>query len=366
MIINKFDALSYRNLNDFEIIPCEGINIIHGENGQGKTNIVEGMWLFTGFKSFRTKRSSELIPYEKDFYKISLEYTDKNREQSITIQSDKIKQEVFKNEVKMISTRSIIGNFLSVVFSPNHLSFIKEGPDERRKFLDIAISQMKPSYAKKLSHYYKVLKERNAVLKNCFESSYQCELIECYNEPLAKLGGQITFERMEYVKDLKESVTNFYDGLSGGKEKLTFEYQQNGREKANTCAEMIESFSEALKKSYENDIKNKYTLKGPHRDDFDICLDGKNIKNFGSQGQQRSAALSMKLGEAVMLQKMNDEMPVVLLDDVMSELDVGRQNYILNQLSSWQVFITCCEPTQVMRMNSGKAFLIKNGKLENN
>ena len=363
MKITRLNLSGFRNLEDVEFFPDEGINVIYGENGQGKTNIIEAIWLFTGFKSFRTRKNSEMIPYDKEKYEIEMDYFSENREQNIKFLSDVSKQETYKNGVKMVSPRSIIGEFFSVVFSPAHLNLIKGGPDEKRRFLDIAISQLKPSYARMLSDYVRSLKQRNALLKNFKETSYEYDMLDCWDETISTLGGKITAERLKYVENLTESAIEIYDGISNGREILNVKYNQVGRDFKTEEKEIILSLSDALKKSRENDIKNKFTSKGPHRDDFEVILNSKNIKNFGSQGQQRSAALSLKLAEASLIKKLNDEQPVALLDDVMSELDTSRQDYILNKLKDWQVFISCCEPTQVLRMQSGKSFHVENGKI---
>lgn len=363
MRITKFEAECFRNIKDMCLIPDEGINVIYGENGHGKTNIIEAIWLFTGFKSFRTRKNSEMIPYEKEKYEISMDYFSEKREQNILISSSASKQEIYKNGIKEISSRSLIGEFFSVVFSSNHLNLIKGGPDEKRKFLDIAISQLKPSYARNLSDYVRSVKQRNALLKSFGETQYEYDMLDLWDDSISRLGGKITFERLNYIENLIKAAEEVHEGISSGREKLTIKYNQVGRENKYEEKDIILSLNEALKKSRENDIKNRFTSKGPHRDDFDVNLNNKNIKNFGSQGQQRSAALSLKLAEASLIKIINDEQPVALLDDVMSELDTGRQDYILNKLKDWQVFITCCEPTQVLRLKKGKSFKIENGKI---
>lgn len=363
MIINNFYADQFRNLQELEISPCEGVNMIFGENGQGKTNIIEGIWMFTGFKSFRTRKNNELIAHEKDFYKIGLDFFADNREQSFQIKSTKDLQEVYKNKVKAVSTRSMIGEFFAVVFSPSHLNLIKGGPDEKRRFLDISISQTDSSYARNLSEYYKILRQRNALLKSFDETNINYDFLEVWDESLAKTGAAIIKKRKEYLKKLKIKATECYAGISNKKEKLSLSYLRYEADNAETGENEEQLLLKLLKNSREVDIKRKFTSRGPHRDDIEIKLDSQNIRNFGSQGQQRSAALSIKLAEAYIINEIRQEKPVALLDDVMSELDVSRQDYILNELKDWQVFITCCEPTQVIRMKSGKSFEIKNGKL---
>lgn len=337
--------------------------MIFGENGQGKTNIIEGIWLFTGFKSFRTRKNNELIPHEKDFYNISLEFFADNRDHFFEVKGTKEFQDIYKNKVKAISARSMIGDFSAVVFSPIHLNLVKGGPEERRKFLDIAISQTDPSYARKLSKYYKILRQKNALLKNIEEKTADNDYLDIWDETLSKSGAVIIKKREEYIEKLKCRATECYAGISEKKEELSVDYVLSGIEFENDEEYIASALLEALKSSREIDIKRKYTSKGPHRDDIEIKLDSRNIRNFGSQGQQRSAALSLKLAEAYIINETRQEKPVALLDDVMSELDVSRQNYILNELKEWQVFITCCEPTQVLRMKSGKSFEIKNGQL---
>ncbi|MBQ7653965.1 MAG: DNA replication/repair protein RecF [Clostridia bacterium] len=363
MNINRFFSEQFRNLQDVEIFPCDGVNMIYGENGQGKTNIIEGIWLFTGFKSFRTKKNNELIPHEKDFYRLELDFFADNRDQNFQIKGAKDLQEVYKNKVKAVSTRSMIGDFFAVVFSPVHLNLIKGGPDERRKFLDIAISQTDSSYARTLSEYYKILRQRNALLRNIEEKNIDWDYLDVWDESLSKVGAAIIKKRESYIEKLKLSATECYAGISEKKEELSISYILSGFEKENSEEDDAKILFELLKNSREIDIKRKFTSKGPHRDDIEIKLNSKNIRNFGSQGQQRSAALSLKLAEAYIINEIRQEKPVALLDDVMSELDVSRQNYILNELKDWQVFITCCEPTQVIRMKSGKSIEVKEGKL---
>ena len=363
MIIEKFYADQFRNLKEVEISPCEGVNIIFGENGQGKTNIIEGIWMFTGFKSFRTKKNNELIMHNKEYYNLSLDFFADNRQQNFQIKGNKDFQEVYKNKVKAVSNRSMIGDFFAVVFSPSHLNLIKGGPDEKRRFIDIAISQTDSSYARSLSEYYKILRQRNALLKNYDKNNINVEFLEVWDESLSKSGALIIKKRKDYLEKLKVFATERYAGISENKEELSVDYVRYGSETAESIKENAEILLEELKNSRELDIRRKYTSKGPHRDDVEILLDKKNIRSFGSQGQQRSAALSLKLAEATIIYEIRQEKPVALLDDVMSELDISRQNYILNELKDWQVFITCCEPTQVIRMKSGKSFEIGNGKL---
>lgn len=363
MNVKIFHAKTFRNLDDAQIKPCENVNMIYGENGQGKTNLIEGIWMFTGFKSFRTKRNSDLIAHGKEFFDISLDFFSENRDRHFEIKSSNQTQDFLTNNVKVKSNRSIIGEFLAVVFSPSHLNLIKGGPDEKRKFLDIAISQIKPSYARNISSYYKILKQKNAFLRDFKQQSFNGELLDVFDEKLSNYGSLIIKERKKYIEVLRECACEFYLGISDNREKITVNYSQFGLNDIKDENDEREILLNLLKNSRDTDIKRMFTSKGPHRDDLDIKLNDMNIRNFASQGQQRSAALALKLGEAYIINKIKDEKAVILLDDVMSELDEKRQAYILKKLNDCQVFITCCEANQILKMKSGNCFEINNGKV---
>lgn len=363
MIVKNFHAQSFRNLIDTQIDPCENVNMIYGQNGQGKTNLIEGIWMFTGFKSFRTKRNSDLIAHDKDSFNIGLDFFSQNRDRYFQIKFSNQSQDFFTNNIKVKSNRSIIGEFLSVVFSPTHLNLIKGGPDEKRKFLDIAISQIKPSYARNISSYYKIIKQKNAFLRNFKEKGFGDELLDVFDEKLANYGALIIKERKNYIELLRECACEFYSGISDNREKISVNYSQFGVNEIKDENDEREIILNLLKNSRETDIKRMFTSKGPHRDDIDIKLNDMNIRNFASQGQQRSAALALKLAEAHIINKVKEEKAVILLDDVMSELDEKRQSYILNKLNDSQVFITCCEVNHILKMKSGTCFEINNGKV---
>lgn len=353
---------NYRNIDHMEFEPVDGINVIYGENGHGKTNIIESIWLFTGCNSFRTRKNAELINKDSSFSELYMEFYSNERDQNAKLLIDS-KKEAFLNGIKQVSPRKFLGEFQAVVFSPAVLSVIKDGPSEKRKFLDIAISLIKPNYAVLLSKYNKTVVQRNALLKQISATSRGEDLLFAFDEELARYGGRIIDYRLNYIDDLKEFITDIYGEISNGREEMKISYLNSLKEIGNTSVEWSEIFYKALTESHERDIARIMTSIGPHKDDLDILLNDMNARIYGSQGQQRSCALALKLGEASILKKISDEQPIALLDDVMSELDDKRQKYLIKYFDNWQVFVTCCDPTHRDKINSDKVFKIIDGKI---
>lgn len=356
MKISKLELKNYRNIENLTMLPCDGVNIIYGENAQGKTNILEGIFLFTGLKSFRSSKDSELVSFGKEYARISVDFETSLRTQNAVIKINDRRRAVL-NGVSLKSPTALMSKFPASLFSPGFMSLIQNGPSERRKFIDSAICQINPKYAVILSEYAKLLKQRNAVLKENDNISETKLFLECINEVFSSLGQEIYEERKRYLEDLLPFVTEIYEGLSSGKEEISFSYIRKGEKKENT------PFSEILCEHKNTDISARMTLTGPHRDDIEININGVSARSFGSQGQKRSAAIALKLSEAEVIKKYTEEEPVILLDDVMSELDTGRQDYILNHIKNRQVFITCCDPASILRMSEGKTFNVINGKI---
>ena len=359
MIVKGLDIENFRNIKKMNIEPCENVNVIFGENAQGKTNIIESIWLFTGFRSFRGSRDKELIRFNENKAKTELSFFSDNREQKMKIEIDE-KKTVSLNDIAFSSPSKSVGEFRAVVFSPVHLSLIKDGPAERRKFLDIAISQLRPKYAALLTKYNRIITQRNSVLKDIHLNSGLYDMLDIFDEEAAQYAAKISFYRTSYLEKLTEEVGEIYSGLCSGKEKFSLSYIQC-EERENFTSK--DAYLEKIKKARKKDILTGTTSVGTHREDIEICIDGKQARKFGSQGQQRSSALALKLGEASMIKKTTFEQPVALLDDVMSELDASRQDYILNHIKNWQVFITCCDPNTIYHLKEGKSFHIKNGNV---
>ncbi len=362
MTVNSVKIKNFRNIADLSFTADNGVNVIYGENAQGKTNILESIWLFTGCKSFRGAKDNELIKFGEDFAKINLEFSDNIREKKSEIIIADKKKNAALNGVSLRSTAELIGSFYAVIFSPVHLSLIKDGPAARRKFLDTALCQLKPSYAEHLAGYKRALIQRNALLKDLHLNTELYDMLDTWDDQLARYSACVIKERLQYIDLLSEYSKNIYSGISENKENFSVFYSKNIN-KDFSVKDIYLSEIENLKKSRKEDIFSKTTTVGPHRDDLEILINNVSARSFGSQGQQRSCALALKLGESEIIKKITGETPVALLDDVMSELDEKRQDYVLNHINDRQVFLTCCDPSQVLRLCGGKSFLIKGGEI---
>ncbi len=372
MRVVRLEYDGYRNLVPGAVEAAEGVNLIYGDNAQGKTNLVEGIWLFTGAKSFRGSKDGELTGFDKEFSRLKLAFYAAGREQTAELRVTGRRQALL-NGVELKSPTQLAGSFCAVVFSPSHLSLIQDGPAARRKFLDIAIGQMWPKYIEILRRYNRAVTQRNAALKDLRYSSQMEGLIDIFDQSIAQFGGRLTEYRRRDIDALRRYAPEIYSGLSGGKERLSISYlpahldpgEDNGTE--GTVSARSEAYAkgllEALGAAREEDVRTGATSVGPHRDDMELTIDGLAVRSFGSQGQKRSAVLTLKLAEAEVLKNGLGEKPVILLDDVMSELDGARQDYILNHIKGWQVFITCCDPAPIQRLTGGRSFHMEGGRI---
>ena len=364
MYIIDLSYENFRNLEKNKIETCENINVIHGNNAQGKTNLLEAMWMFCGGHSFRGTKDKELIQFSKDFAKLNITFFSQEREQTAEIIFKNGKREVSINGVKKPSTSALIGKFTAVIFSPEDLTLIKRGPSGRRRFIDSAICREKLQNAVLISKYNQTLSQRNALLKDVYRHPELKSTIDIWDDTLAILGADLIVQRIDYVNKLTKYCEKYHAGISDNTEKLKVEYISSFEFDENADKnEILRTFSQALKNSREEDYRTGYTNVGPHRDDFDIIINDKKAKIFASQGQQRSAVLSLKLSEAHILKEQTGENPVILLDDVLSELDRKRQDFLLNKISDYQVFITSCQLDEREQMQKGKCFYVENGKI---
>lgn len=347
------NCTNFRNLATQQIELYDGINVICGENAQGKTNLIEAVWLFTGAKSFRFSKDAEMIALQKENAKISLDY-EKNglKNKSEIIFSPK--KEVYLNSKKLRSAASLAGEFQAIIFSPSDLTLVWGDPAGRRRFIDAAICQIYPRYVDILKNYTRAVTQRNSVLRNgAQQSAGISDLLDAFDSEISVLGEKLIIYRNRYVQLLNETLPEIFEGLSCGREDVSVKYFC-------TCPEGI---AQALQQHRQEDIKRCVTSVGPHRDDLHFFINEKEVKAYGSQGQKRSVCLAIKLAEAKIIKKTCGEQPVALLDDVMSELDPSRQEYILNHIKDWQVFITCCDPSNIQNLNDGKVFIMENGVL---
>lgn len=360
MTVQKLAFDGFRNLEANKMAANEAVNIIYGDNAQGKTNLIEAVWLFTGSKSFRGSKEDELIGFGKTFARLKLDFFSEGRAQTAEMKfSDK--KEIFLNGVSKKMPSDLAGSFHAVVFSPLHIKLVEDGPEIRRRFLDLAIGQIYPKYIDLLKRYSRAAAQRNSALRDVKNQPEIYDLIDIFEHSIAMIGGRMVRYRMKYLKLLEKYAPEIYAGISRGSEKLTFSYFSKCENMSEDEQQNTEILLRALKSGRDSDILKGSTSVGPHRDDMNIEINACPVRNFGSQGQKRSAVLALKLAEAEILKETTGEQPVVLLDDVMSELDTGRQDYILNHIDGWQVFITCCDPASIQKLVSGKVFYMEKG-----
>ncbi|MBQ3259403.1 MAG: DNA replication/repair protein RecF [Clostridia bacterium] len=363
MQVKRLVYQRFRNLVDGVFEPYEGVNVITGENAQGKTNLLEAVWLFTGGKSFRGAKDRELVAFDAEDSRLTLDFLAAGRDQQAVIDV-KQRRTASLNGVAQSSAAKLAGVLCGVVFSPAHLSLIKGGPAERRHLMDAAYCQLRPSYVKTLTEYTRILTQRNALCKAGSMGAGADELFELWDRQLAQAGCLLIHARQVYLKSMLPKARDIYGGLSGGKEEFDLRYVSTvPLTEGQTAGEIAAEMYKELRIRRKDDLAAGFTTVGPHRDDLDVLINGHSARQFGSQGQQRSAVLAIKLAEATLLKDVTGERPIALLDDVMSELDTTRQDYILNHIKDWQVFITCCDPTPLLRLSDGREFGMKRGVL---
>lgn len=342
-------------MQEFE--PSDNLTVICGKNGQGKTNLIESVWLLSGAKSFRQSKDAELIKKESNFAVLDADCYGYDKKSNIRLaignsESEKKGRYAKINGVDYGRATNIAGVFTAVVFAPNHLSLVKGSPDGRRRFLDAALCQIYPSYISVLRKYARYLTQKNALLKN---KSIDKQILSVLNDGLAQQGTIITQKREEYINSIFPIAKKVYEDISKKSEQLTIKYEPCFEEK---------QLREILEDAVNIDIKCGFSTQGPHREDFLCFLDEQDTKVFASQGQQRSTVLSLKLAEAAMIKQITGEHPVMLLDDVLSELDFERQEYLLCEIKDKQTMVTACDHKAFLKTN-GVIFEMENGKIKN-
>lgn len=356
MYIKKVKLENFRNYDNLEVEFKKDFNLIYGNNAQGKTNILEAIYLSAIGKSFQTNKDSEMIKIGKEKAKVEIEYETKDREGKSTVEiADK--KTFFINGIKQKKISDIIGKINIVLFYPDNIDIIKGGPAERRRFLDIMISQLKPNYIHILNKYLKTLDQRNAYLKQIKFDNKSKDMLEIWDESLSQLSYQIYTYRSEYIQKIKEKIKVIHNKITNcgqQDEKIEISFISSGKSQ--------KDFYENLLRNRENDIRKGYTSTGSHRDDFDIYINDKKVNVYGSQGQQRTSVLSLKLTELNIIQDEIEEPPILLLDDFMSELDENRRNNLTNAIENNQVFITCTDKILVEEKNN-TIYHIENAKL---
>lgn len=331
MWIKKIKINNFRNYNKEEINLNEKINIFYGENAQGKTNIIEAIFLGSMGKSFRAKKDNEMIKLNEKQANIEIEYQKKDRDGKIKIELNN-KKNIYLNGIKLKKLSELLGNINTIIFSPDDIEILKDGPQKRRKFLNMLISQLRPRYLFNLNAYNKTLEQRNNYLRQIKYENKPKNMIEIWNEKLAN-HAQIVYEyRREFVDKILNKIVDIHKNITDNIEEINIKYISDFKDK--------EFYIKRLNERIENDIYKGYTSSGIHRDDFEIYLNGKNINLYGSQGQFRTAILSLKLAELYVIYDEIGEYPVFLLDDFMSELDEKRRRKFVENITDAQVILT--------------------------
>ena len=344
MIIKKFSAENFRNVEKESISFLPGVNLLYGDNAQGKTNAIEAIYLFARGKSFRAKEDKELLKFNQEGFRISVEFNSKSGDESLEYSLFGKERLRKKNGYKINKIKDMLGSFKAVLFSPDDLSLVKDSPEERRNFLNIAISQTYPSYIDIYSNYKKALDNRNHILKEASQGRFYDENeLSSWSEYMAEYASYIYMMRRDYVKKAEFYSNKVIKEISDGKEDINLFYKSDietellGKEEIKK--EYIKIFSEKL----EREKNAGLTLSGPHRDDIEININGNSARIFASQGQQRSIVLSLKIAEGEIIKELFGEYPVFLFDDVLSELDEKRKRYILTGKGEKQIIISSCE-----------------------
>lgn len=366
MYCKKIKLQDFRNIENEEIEFSDGINVIYGENAQGKTNILEAIYIFARGKSFRAFKDKETVAFNKSCAYAVLEFDKSGKETTLGVEIPKYQTKRFyRNKVKVSKTSEIIGEFRSVLFCPSHLGIIKDSPSVRRKFIDVAISQLRPIYIKMLTQYNSVVESRNAILKmEPQEREKFLDMLEVYSGELAYLCADIALMRIDYIKKLDSWVRIFFEEMTKGREKPKITYETNAQENDFETRELLKNkYFDLLRNNLEREFKYGATLFGIHKDDLKIELNGKDSRFYSSQGQQRSLALAMKMAEGEISREYSGEYPVFLFDDVLSELDDTRKQYILANISKRQVIITACDKSGFDKTEVANFIEIRNGAL---
>ncbi len=348
---------NFRNIENETLYFSPEINLIWGNNAEGKTNIIEAIYYFANSKSFRTVNNRDLIKFGAEEAKLTAIFENDSRKCKYQAEIDKLKKRSFYyNEIKITKMSDFFGNLRAVLFVPEHLKIIKNGPSERRSMLDSALCQLKKVYISELFRYTKLADNKNALLRNYKNSDSENTMLDIYDNDLIKSSIKISQYRKNYAEKLFERAAYHLKEMSG--DKMTFSYKVSGA----SIQESIEDFYEkAIPQSRKRDILYKTLTIGAGRDDIQINVNDKDLKQFGSQGQQRSAVIALKLAEGEIMQEMSKTAPIYLFDDILSELDFTRREYILSRLKGKQVIITSCQGDE-SGIYSGNRIYVEKGK----
>ena len=356
MVIRSLKLKNYRNYDLLDMTFDPKTNIIYGDNAQGKTNILEALYLTGTTKSHRGTKDRDMIQFGHDESHLETVVEKKGAAFQIDMHLKKNSPKgIAIDKIPIRRASELFGIVQFVFFSPEDLNIIKEGPAGRRRFIDLELSQLDKIYLSNLSNYNRIINQRNSLLKDLYGQEHLIETLDIWDMQLAAYGTRILERRREFVEQVNEIISDIHYRLTGGRERIRLTYEESTGNL---------TFEQALRKYRERDIRMKSTTVGPHRDDLCFLNNGEiDIRKFGSQGQQRTAALSLKLSEIELVKKIINDTPILLLDDVLSELDKHRQNYLLESIHDIQTVITCTGLDEFVnnRFSINRIFHIKNG-----
>lgn len=370
MLITKVKIDGFKNLSEISFVPDTYYNIIVGANAQGKTNLLEALWIMSGCKSFRGSKERDYIALDKSRFTSEIGIYDNFRQQKITYEMLKganITKNITINGVKQKGTRNLFDVFKCIAFIPDDVEIIKGAPEKRRNFIDMAASQLNPLFVAHITKNQAVMNQRNALLKSILQGASDSSILEIWDKQAAHEGALISYMRDGYIKKLNGVCSELYSAISGGKEGLELEYKSNVfkaedfNEPCNAAA--YEKYFNKLRETEDYDIRTGITHSGVNRDEINVKINGISAKEYGSQGQIKSAALVIKLAQAEIFMERSKEAPVVFLDDVMGELDENRQRFVFDIIRNMQVFITTPNESALLPDIKGKILRMNGGRL---
>ncbi len=356
MRASELNLYNFRNYENEKINFSDEVNIIYGDNGMGKTNILEAVYYFSYGRSFRSSGREVIKDGEKES-RIALNFRneERNYESEIKFLSGK-RKEIYLNEIELKKTSQLLGNFICVLFTPDEMSIIKGMPEVRRKFCDSSIMPLRPQFIKELIKYRNIINQKTALLK-----SRNYSTLDIWNEKLSESGSKIMMMRSSYIERIKEKAKEIQKEISGGKEELEIVYAPSVK-MGDDITQIKENFINKLNEYQEKEKENFFCMAGVHRDEIEIMINGKNAKNYASQGQIRTAVLCLKTAQMEIIKEETGNYPVMLLDDILSELDRKRRDFLISQIKGKQIIITCTDIENSLVYSNANIIQIKDGK----
>ena len=361
MQVNRLKLSSFRNYDVADIELGEGQNLIFGENAQGKTNLLEALFYLSCLKTFRAGRDADMIKHGESVARLEGIFDAYGREIQVVCDITKTGRRLFVNGIPQKKPRDHIGLIKTVLFSPDDLLLVKEGPAGRRRFMNIALSQLRPSYIKALSEHNKLIESKRKILKMEQGREAFYDYFDVLNEKLAHAAAYITYERAMFLKKAEGFASEAMHDISRGSEELSLKYNFDSAIEDPLSEENFKRIYDHLNRRRDAELASGMCLVGAHRDDFTVCINGDAARDFGSQGQIRSSVLALKIAEKKIIESDSGEAPILLLDDVLSELDPNRRDYLVNGISGGQTVITGCDRMVLSELRNGRMFTIESG-----